>query len=141
MPYTFTICYKPGFLNCEDYLSRSNPTPSNSTVRRMAEQCMNFVYTNALPVYLSVPAIQQVQNQDPVLFKVRGNLLQDFFLRDNTTLKYFTSHDELSIHNEIIMFRNEIVISASLQTSIIQIAREGDQGIVRRKQRLRLNDW
>ena len=32
MPYAFTICYKPGSLNCANYLSQSNLTPWNSTV-------------------------------------------------------------------------------------------------------------
>lgn len=39
------------------------------------------------------------------------------------------------------MFRNEILISASLQSFIIQIVHEGDQGITHTKQCLRTKDW
>ena len=108
---------------------------------RMAEWYIHFVYANVLPAYLSLPAIQQAQNQDSALSKVRDNLLQDFYSRVNTAFKFFTYHNELSIHNEIILFRNEIVISASLKTSIIQIAHESDQGIVHTKKYLRLKVW
>lgn len=97
MSYTFTICYKLGSLNCVYYLSQSNITPWNSTVYRMAEQYIHFVYINV--------------------------------------------HHGHSIHNEIILFRNEIVISASLQTSIIPITHEREQGIVRTKQYLRQKAW
>ena len=54
---------------------------------------------------------------------------------------YINVHHGHSIHNEIILFRNEIVISASLQTSIIPITHEREQGIVRTKQYLRQKAW
>ena len=82
---------------------------------------------------LSLKNSQPTNTAEAITFTSSGRL-------DKESPYYATRHG-LSIVNDVLLFRDRIVIPPSLQQRLISIVHEGHQGIVRTKQRLRQKVW
>ena len=140
-PYTFRLQYSPGATNPADMLSR---LPLPNTVHRgrnIAEEYVHYIARNAVPKAMSLTQLQQATSQDPVLQQVHQSVVSGNWTKTKETHPYFCVKDELTATESLLLRSSRIVIPASLQSTTLQLAHEGHQGIVRTKQLLREKVW
>ena len=140
-PYTFRLQYSPGATNPADMLSR---LPLPNTVHRgrnIAEEYVHYIARNAVPKAMSLTQLQQATSQDPVLQQVHQSVVSGNWTKTKETHPYFCVKDELTATESLLLRGSRIVIPASLQSTALQLAHEGHQGIVRTKQLLREKVW
>ena len=140
-PYTFRLQYSPGATNPADMLSR---LPLPNTVHRgrnIAEEYVHYIARNAVPKAMSLTQLQQATSQDPVLQQVHQSVVSGNWTKTKETHPYFCVKDELTATESLLLRGSRIVIPASLQSTTLQLAHEGHQGIVRTKQLLREKVW
>ncbi|XP_038049667.1 uncharacterized protein K02A2.6-like [Patiria miniata] len=153
--YRFQVAYQPGKLNPADYLSR-HPLPTTkpaSHKEKMAEQHVSFVTSNAVPKTLTLSELKSATETDHALQlcieALRTNNWKAFMKQavdpdtKSTLQSMYKIRDELTVilTNDLILRRNCIVIPASAQDHVIELAHEGHQGIVKTKQLLREKVW
>ena len=141
MPYNFTVKYRAGSQNSADYLSRSNPLVTSKSSHVMAEEYITYISQNSLPLAVSSQTIEEEQRKDTKLSMVRTNNLSNNFPKHPTTKEFYPIRHLISIANNILLFKNKIIIPSSLQETMLALAHEGHQGIVHTKQRLRSKVW
>ena len=136
MPYDFTVQYQAGIHNSADFLSRSNPLPTVAS-HNIAEEYIHFITANSLPVAITLADIQAGIQADSNLSTLRTQLQSDSFPTTGPYARFQASRHNFSIYNDIVLFNYKIVIPKQLQDTVITLAHEGHQGIVRTKERLR----
>ena len=140
-PYTFRLQYSPGATNPADMLSR---LPLPNTVHRgrnIAEEYVHYIARNAVPKAMSLTQLQQATSQDPVLQQVHQSVVSGNWTKTKETHPHFCVKVELTATESLLLRGSRIVIPASLQSTTLQLAHEGHQGIVRTKQLLREKVW
>ena len=90
---------------------------------------------------MSHTQLQQTTAQDPVLQQVHQSVVLGNWTKTKETHPYFCVKDELTATESLLLRGSRIVIPASLQSTTLQLAHEGHQGIVRTKQLLREKVW
>ena len=105
---------------------------------------MNSIVRRNVPESLSVEEVREATVNDPVLLEVmdivqKGNGESRYKSGDLRPYKLVRS--ELSVANGILLRGSRIVVSKALQRRVVNISREGHQGIVKTKQLLRSAVW
>ena len=141
LPYTFHLQHSPGATNPADMLSR---LPLPNTVHRernIAEEYVHYITCNAISKAMTLTQIQQATDQDSVLQRVYQSIVSGNWPKTKETDPYFRVKDELTLNVSLLLRGSRIVIPDSLQSTTLQLAHEGHQGIVRTKQLLQEKIW
>ena len=139
MPYNFKVLYLPGCKNSTDFLSRSNPLPDSHSRHNNVENYVNLIAEHNLTISLPLTTIQAETKKDPTLSSMQECLRTATY--DNIPKNYQPIRHHISSTNGLVLYKNKIVIPTSLQHTVMNLAHEGHQGIVRTKQRLRTKVW
>lgn len=132
-----------------DYLSR-HPGQEVKTFRhsKIAEEYLNFIASSSKPKALTIKQITDASNKDPVIQEVTTIMLKaewESSPNDPCILSYFVNRDKLTIapteYGSILLFENRLVIPEHLQKTVVELAHEGHQGIVKKKQLLGDKVW
>ena len=124
-PYTFLLQYSPGATNPADMLSR---LPLPNTVHRgrnIAAEYVHYIARNAIPKAMSLTQLQQATAQDPVLQQVHQSVVSGNWTKTKETHPYFCVKDELTATESLLLRGSRIAISASLQSTTLQLAQSG----------------
>ena len=139
--YDFTVEYRPGKDNTNDYPSR-HPLEYNDeemTSSQTTEEQVTFVMNSSIP-----GAVTRDTELDPVLQKIiaviQSGKLREFH-KDPDLKPYKLIATEMSITDGVILHGNKIVVPQSEQPQIIKLSHEGHQGIVCCKQYVRSKVW
>ena len=68
-----------------------------------------------MPLALSSKTIEEEHTKDTTLAIARANILSNNFSKLSVTTEYYPIRHPVSIANNIILFKNKIIIPASLQ--------------------------
>lgn len=153
--YTYILEYQPGKQNPADYLSR-HPLPctrQSTREEKMAEEHINFISEHATPKTILLGDIKAETLKDETLqtciSALRSGKWQEAIenAKGTPAEKPLRSlhhiEDELSFaqSDNILLRGNRIVIPKSLQQTIMAVAHEGHQGVVKTKKLLREKVW
>ena len=144
MDYDFDVVHKPGAENMADHLSR-NPLhwlERGSRHTQLAEQFVHFVTTNCAPRAISTSELASATRQDETLSRVIA-LVRSGRKDKSAELKpYLTNRHELSVTEDGLLLRDtRVVVPASLHATVVRIAHEGHQGLVKTSKLLRQRVW
>ena len=140
-PYTFRLQYSPGATNPADMLSRLPLPTTVHRERNIAEEYVHYIARNAIPKAMTLPQLEQATARDPILQRVHQSVVSGNWQKTKETDPYFCIKDELTATESLLLRGSRIVVPASLQSTTLQLAHEGHQGIVRTKQLLREKVW
>ena len=142
-PYDVAIEYRPGHDNPADYMSR-HPAKQNilsSREEKMAEDYVNFISQTSLLKAVTIEEVQSATTEDGTLQAVITMIQTGHWHEvkhhegssdvNHASLRQFRSvQDELTVNDSanLILQDTRIVIPASLQGRVIQLAHEGHQG-------------
>ena len=143
--YKFRVRYEPGKANPADYSSR-HPVSTSSRTSEITDH-VAFVVKNAVPKAMTLEEVENATEEDPILKTVKSciqsgnwyNYPPDVSKAD--ILLFEKIRYELTCSDKLILKRNQIVIPASLQQRVIDIAHEGHLGVVKTKTLLREKVW
>jgi len=150
-PYQVKIVYRPGKENPSDYMSR-HPVNASESKRNLAEEYVNFIAQMAVPNAMALDEVKAASVQDKTIQKAieltkngKWYELKDMSDPDldmEELLSYKSVKDELTVHSETVLLRNDnIVMPKSLRAQAIKLGHEGHQGIVRTKSYIRSKVW
>ena len=141
MPYDCKLIYRPrrAAENPADFMSR-DPSSSQLDEQNLAEDYVNFVCTNAVPKAMTLEEIKQETKEDMELQAVIKAVETDQW-NSPEVQPYKKLNDELSVYNGLVLRRNRIVIPVSLRSKAVDLAHQGHQGIVKRKQLIGDKVW
>ena len=144
--YQFEVKYSPGKENPADYMSRhpletEDGKPTRSEI--ITENYINMVESLSTPNAISTEELQEETNNDATLNMVKRALKDSQnWHKHEELLPYLKIRDELSTtENGIILRGTRIIVPQSLQRSILALAHEGHQGIIKTKSLLREKVW
>jgi len=138
--FDFNVQYIEGKNNIADPLSRlfTVVTPPIEISDNYISHLVSFL----VPRGLSLDQIKQESGVDPVINEVRTSLQTGVWKKDESILlPYRAARSELSDIDGILLKATKIVIPASLQKQVLNLAHEGHPGIVEMKSRLRSKVW
>ena len=139
-PYNFRVVYKPGSQNIADCLSRLTAIVKTQK-RKEAEDYVKFVAQAAIPgVALTARDVERASAKDPELQELE-KCIRSGKWEDCRCTRYKMVRDELCMIGKLILRGTRIVIPQCLRKSILELAHEGHQGIVKTKQRRRTKVW
>ncbi|KAK7099608.1 hypothetical protein V1264_003723 [Littorina saxatilis] len=141
MPYNMTLIYRPGRddLNPADYISR-HPYPQTPPTRENAgEEYIRYVTRNAIPKAMTVQEVRDATQQDDTLENLMCAVQSGRW--DCNLTEYARFKDELSVHDGVILRGHRLIIPASLQRKVVEIAHQSHQGIVKTKKLIREKVW
>jgi len=155
-PYKVKVLYKPGSENPADYLSRhpSNDLQGDVThAVKIAEEYVQYVVdNNNTPKSMTLQEVADATISDPILRAamqaVQTNRWYDARCAEGLplnslykTLQNCSSELSLGHHDTILLKGNRIVLPASLQCRVVEIAHAGHQGITKTVALLREKVW
>ena len=117
-----------------------------NNISDIAEEYVNYVAENALLKAVTLSKISEDSREDPVLQRVIKAIVskKDISINkgDDKAIEVFRRRqNELTLYrkgdDEVLIVENKLVIPKSLQETVIKLAHEGHQGIVRTKQLFR----
>ena len=142
-PYDVAIEYRPGHDNPADYMSR-HPAKQNilsSREEKMAEDYVNFISQTSLLKAVTIEEVQSATTEDSTLQAVitmiqtrRWHEVKNHEgscdVNHASLLQFRSVQDELTVGDSanLILRDTRIVIPASLQGRVAQLASEGHQG-------------
>ena len=121
-----------------------------NNISEIAEEYVNYVAENAVPKALTLSKISEESRKDPVLQRVIKAIVskKDISINkgDDKAIEVFRRRqNELTLYrkgdDEVLIVENKLVIPKSLQETVIKLAHEGHQGIVKTKQLVREKVW
>ena len=144
----FTVEYRPGVSNPADYSSR-HPMgdPESQKYEDEAEEHIAFVAKNAVPKAVTLSEIESAVANDPTLQAVMSAVMSGCWHKapPNVSLSELSSYEkvkeQLTCTESLLLKADRIVVPASLQERIVNIAHEGHMGIVKTKALLREKVW
>ena len=139
--YNYTIKYSPGSSNPADCLSRNPNLTKTTSDENIADLYINHVTSNAVPVSMSLEEIEQHTLQDKILQRVTQSYTNHINGTNNSNYILQLDRDQLSLHNNILLKENQIIIPSTLTNKILQIAHQQHQGITKTKALLRTKVW
>ena len=150
-PYHYGVQYRPGKSNAATYMSRHSSTQVQiNNISDIAEEYVNYVAKNAVPKALTLSKISEESRKDPVLQRVIKAIVskKDISINkgDDKAIEVLRRRqNELTLYqkrdDEVLIVENKLVIPKSLQETVIKLAHEGHQGIVRTQQLIRGKVW
>ncbi|MCG8429839.1 MAG: DDE-type integrase/transposase/recombinase, partial [Candidatus Omnitrophica bacterium] len=138
--FKFSIVHIAGKSNYADVLSR---LPVDSEISDECRNTEDFAYSavcEALPSAIKPSILESETQKDPILKKVESCILSNDWSSMKST-PFWHVKSELWLYRHLILRGDRIVIPKSLRTSVLKLAHEGHQGIVRTKARLRNKVW
>ena len=139
-PYRFTMKYIPGPKNIADSLSCLLCAMPPSEHKDQTEDYVKWVAQESTPVALTTPEIERGSEHDPELKSVRECLLNGKW-NALEFKEYLPVRGELSAIGKLLLPGTRIVIPKQLRCQVLELAHEGQPGIVAMKQRLRTKVW
>lgn len=138
-PFSFDVQYQPGDDNASDFLSRSNPLPHDHKDDSRAESYVYAMLESTLPVAISKSEFKIASKEDKRLTELKDCIITGSFKGKFKQAAPWKPH--LPIKDDVVVFKDRVVVPKKLRTRVLQLAHEGHQGIVRTKQRLRSKVW
>ena len=138
MPYKYTIRHVPSGQNIADCLSRLTKIPA-SPHDVATEEYVRMVAINATPRAMTIREIERASAEDEKLTEVRRSWKTGDW--STAPSSYRLLRDEITVVGRLVMRGMRIVVPASLQKQVLELAHEGHQGIVKTKDRLRSKVW
>ena len=135
-PYRFTVKYIPGPKNIADSLSRLLCAMPPSEHKDQTEEYVKWVAQESTPVALTTREIERASEHDPELKSVRESLLKGKW-HALEFQEFLPVRGELSAIGKLVLRGTRIVIPKQLRCQVLQLAYEGQPGIVAIKQCLR----
>ena len=137
--FQYDLVHKSGKANCvADALSRlpiqdefSHNVPTEYV--KMIELVENY--------NLSFKDIQDLTKKDIILSRVLGYVKYGWPCNDNMCFEYAKVKNDLSIHNNVVLFRNRLVIPSAIRPRILDLVHSGHNGMVAMKAESRENLW
>jgi hypothetical protein len=154
-PYVINLKYGPGKENPADFMSR-HPRKQNKTRSReeKVEEYVNFIVRSSTPKAISEDDVREHTQHDHTLQAAMEMLKNDswYNIKKYKDYEYVnfaalqslrTVKDELTLDSkgEVLLRDTRLVIPASLQNQIIELAHESHQGIAKTKALLRSKVW
>ena len=150
MRYSFSICHVPGkYLYTADVLSRSplltTADDTESTeLETSAELFISTVVSNLPATSNRLKALTTAQSEDQTLQHVRQYCREGWPEKQKLADKlkpFWLVRSEFSLHDNLLLHSNRIVIPESLQQEVLGQLHEGHQGIVKCQNRARISVW
>lgn len=142
--FTYDVVYRAGLLNhTADCLSRlplpaAFPLPTDSDPELVA-------LLSTCPVAVTADEFEDASSSCSELASLRAQILQQWPASaksvEPSLQPYFKIKDELCVKDNLVFRGTRLVVPASLRHTLIALAHEGHQGIVRTRQRLRELYW
>lgn len=145
--YRVQLIYRPGHDNPADYASRHPRDPAEPCrSSKVAEEYINFISQNAVPVAITMEEVKTATSKDAVLQKVMALISEgkwNSVLNDPSLRPYYMIRDELSVNatGDMVLRGVRLVIPEELQSRAIDIAHESHPGIVKTKANIRTKVW
>ena len=136
--YDFTVEYLPGPENIADTLSRLFPVKRESSVNE-ADQYVRFIAENAARIAVPIQEIEEASACDVELSLAR-NAVQSGKLKE-LPKEYRNVGNEITVWGKLVYRGARLVIPNVLRTRVLDLAHEGQRGVVKRKQRIRSKVW
>ncbi|PFX25910.1 Uncharacterized protein K02A2.6 [Stylophora pistillata] len=147
LDYEFKVEYRPGKTNISDYTSR-HPLPRETCTRRElgttkdVKQYVNFVVASDIPRAISKEDLVKATENDEELKRLITCIRERKIDHRNQDMKaYFNIYDELAVADGLVLRGERIIVPREFRETMVKIAHEGHQGIVRTKQLLRAHVW
>ena len=138
--FNYDVVYRPGRTNIADPLSRLSADPNyNFKKKNVADSYVRMVMNEALPKAMSFSEIRLASIECPELRVVKTALIDGFW--GKCLPGYKAVHTELSECEGVLLRGNRIVVPVALRKTVISLAHEGHQGIVKTKHLLRSKVW
>jgi transposase InsO family protein len=135
--YKFTVEFQSGALNPADILSRSTFKQEKCEISSITEKYMDYLCENAVPSAMTLDQIDKESSQDKFIQELIMCINQGKWPKHEKFKTFFKLRNELSIHNNVILRGNRLIIPERLRPMVLQLAHETHQGIVKTKQMLR----
>lgn len=136
LKFNYKIFHVPGkSFAIPDALSRA-PLQCGQMDEDVQLKDNNDIYINAVVRQVSAELcsedhIRNKQNDDPEICKVMKYICDGWPQKSDTTPTYFKFRDDLKIVNNILLYKDRIVIPSSLRRWCLETIHEGHFGIVR----------
>ena len=144
--YRFTVEYRPGISNPADYPSR-HPVGEYQNYEDETEEHVAFITKNAVPKAITLFEIESAVAKDPTLQAVMSAVRSGRWHKapPNVSVselsRYEQIKEQLTCTETVLLKSDRLVVPASLQERIVDIAHEGHLGIVKTKALLREKVW
>ena len=133
--YNYKVVYRPGKTNLADALSRLNQTnPKDPSCE--IEDFVRYVVHESTPPALTPRQIERESESDPELRSVRYYIQTGDWSQCKMP-NYMCVKNELCCIGKLVLRGDRIVIPQTLRKTVLELAHEGHQGIVKTKSRLR----
>ena len=146
--HSFTVEYRPGASNPADYTSRhpvGDPEAHSHDVE--SEEHISFVAKNATPKAVTLSDIESATAEDSMLQAVMSAVKSGCWHKATPNIslsklsRYEQVKEQLTCTDTVLLKSDRLVIPATLQERIVDIAHEGHLGIVKTKALLREKVW
>ena len=146
--YRFTVEYHPGASNPADYVSR-HPVgdPESHSYEVESEEDISFVARNATPKAVTLSEVESATAKDSMLQAVMSAVKSGCWHKASPNIslselsRYEQVKEQLTCSDTVLLSKDRLVIPATLQERIVDIAHEGHLGIVKTKALLREKVW
>ena len=146
--YCFTVEYRPGSSNPADYASR-HPVgdPESHSYDVESEEHILFVARNAVPKAVTLSVIESATAKDPMLQAAMSAVKSGCWHKAPPDVslselsRYEQVKEQLTCTDTVLLNSDRLVVPATLQERIVDIAHEGRLGIVKTKALLREKVW
>jgi hypothetical protein len=135
--YQFTVEFQPGAFNPADIRSRSTFKQEKCEISSITEKYKVYLCENAVPSAMTLDQIDKESSQDKFIQELIQCKNQDKCPKHEKFKTFFKLRNQLSIHKNVVLRGNRLVIPERLRPRILQLAHETHQGIVKTKQMLR----
>ncbi|XP_052788463.1 uncharacterized protein K02A2.6-like [Mya arenaria] len=139
MPYQFVLEYRPGKTNPADYMSRhphDKPNRDNA-----AEAYVAYISQHAVPKAMTLEDVRRATQECTILQQVMITIQSGRWWGSPNLTPFVQFRDEYSIVDGVILRDHRLVIHASLQRRVVELAHHTHQGIVKTKQLIREKVW
>ena len=138
MPFKYTVRHVPSSQNIADCLSRLAKIPTSSQCHNMSEEYVRILAISATPRVMTTKEIERAFDEDEELTTTRSWKTRDWSSASNPCKLL---RDEITVIGRLIMRGVWIVVPSSLRERVLELAHEGQLGIVKTKDRLRSKVW
>ena len=144
--YDYTIEHVPGKeLYTADTLSRAPVSaPEDKELEELAELAMDACISHLPASRERLGEYQEAQNSDALCSLVIKYCRSSWPTKnriDKALKPYWEARGELTLHNNLLLYNNRVVVPASLQQEMLEKIHQGHQGIQRCRLRARISVW
>ena len=144
--FDYTIIHQPGASNIADYYSRhpSGGQGSDFLEEVRAEQYINAIVRDILPMALKLSEVIDATKEDKELSELIGHVRRNTYVRNlpKNLDGYKNVYGELNvIENGILLRGQRIIMPLCLRERVVELAHVGHQGMVKTKSLIRSRIW